>query len=133
MVQDVATQCLQSYPCKEKTSQETEQSLGKFSNGQAGQQSFVLTILWYSVKLVKIHLGITCPSTPQLSETNCMAGRAVRRLNEGTSAALLQSSLDESWWLIPWNVAAFCKTFKTSYWTGKDLVNCVLDNHLVGQ
>ena len=39
-----------------------------------------------------------CTSTPHRSETNGIAERAVRRLKEGTSAVLLQSGLDESWW-----------------------------------
>ena len=36
--------------------------------------------------------------TPHRSETNGIAGRAVRRVKEGTSAVLLQSGLDEKWW-----------------------------------
>ena len=32
------------------------------------------------------------------SETNGIAERAVRRIKEGTSAALLQSGLDGKWW-----------------------------------
>ena len=39
-----------------------------------------------------------CTSTPNRSETNGIAERAVRRVKEGTSAVLLQSSLNESWW-----------------------------------
>ena len=37
-------------------------------------------------------------STPHRSETNGIAGRAVRRVKEGTSAVLLQSSLDQNCW-----------------------------------
>ena len=39
-----------------------------------------------------------CMSTPHRSETNGIAERAVRRVKEGTSAVLLQSGLNESWW-----------------------------------
>ena len=39
-----------------------------------------------------------CTSTPHRSETNGFAERAVRRVKEGTSAVLLQSGLNESWW-----------------------------------
>ena len=39
-----------------------------------------------------------CMSTPHRSESNGIAERAVRRVKEGTSAVLLQSGLDESWW-----------------------------------
>ena len=38
-----------------------------------------------------------CTSTPHRSETNGIAERAVRRVKEGTSPVLLQSSLSESW------------------------------------
>ena len=40
----------------------------------------------------------SCTSTPQRSETNGIADRAVRRAKEGTSAVLLQSGLNESCW-----------------------------------
>ena len=39
-----------------------------------------------------------CTSTPHRSETNGIAGRAVRRVKEGTSAVLLQIGRDENWW-----------------------------------
>ena len=39
-----------------------------------------------------------CTSTPHRSETNGIAEGAVRRVNEGTSAVLLQSGLGNEWW-----------------------------------
>ena len=39
-----------------------------------------------------------CTSTPHRLETSGIAERAVRRVKEGTSAVLLQSGLDKSWW-----------------------------------
>ena len=39
-----------------------------------------------------------CTSTPHRSETYGIAERVVRRVKEGTSAVLLQSGLNESWW-----------------------------------
>ena len=39
-----------------------------------------------------------CTSTPHRSETDGIAERAVRRVKEDTSAVLLQSGLNESWW-----------------------------------
>ena len=38
-------------------------------------------------------------STPLRSETNGIAERAVRRVKEGTLIVLLQSGLDEKWWV----------------------------------
>ena len=40
---------------------------------------------------------IHCTSTPHRSETNGIAEKAVRRVEEGTSAVLLQSGLDKEW------------------------------------
>ena len=39
-----------------------------------------------------------CTSTPHRSEINWIAERAMRRIEEWTSAGLLQSGLDETWW-----------------------------------
>ena len=47
---------------------------------------------------MKIFPGIIATSTPHRSETDGIAERAVRRVEEGTSAVLLQSGLNESWW-----------------------------------
>ena len=57
VVQDLATQWIQAYPCKNKTSQETQRSLRKFLP-RGNQKSFTLTIPWNSEKLVKIFHGI---------------------------------------------------------------------------
>ena len=40
-----------------------------------------------------------CTSTPHRSETHGIAECAVRRVKEGTSAVLLQSVLDNEWWV----------------------------------
>ena len=58
VVQDLATQWIQSHPCKTKTSQETQRSLQKFLEPKRNQKSFTLTIPWNSAKLVKISPGI---------------------------------------------------------------------------
>ena len=58
VVQDLATQWIQAYPCKNKTSPETQRSLQKFLEPRGNQKSFTLTIPWNSGKLVKISPGI---------------------------------------------------------------------------
>ena len=58
VVQDLATQWIQAYPCKTKTSQETQRSLQKFLEPDKNPKSFKLTIPWNSAKLVKISPGI---------------------------------------------------------------------------
>ena len=39
----------------------------------------------------------------------------MRRVKEGTSAVLLQSGLNESWWQILWNVTPICETSQIYY------------------
>ena len=59
VVQDLATQWIQAYPCKTKTSQEAQRSLQKFFWSPTGiLKSFTLTIPWNLAKLVKIFPGI---------------------------------------------------------------------------
>ena len=59
---------------------------------------FFLTVLGNLSKLVKKLSWNHRASTPHRSETNGIAERAVRRVKEGTSAVLLLSGLDETWW-----------------------------------
>ena len=98
VVQDLATQWIQAYPCKNKTSQETQRSLQKFL-----EPDRKTTVIYTdnSVEFGKACEELTWnhrTSTPHRSETNGIAERAVRRIKEGTSAVLLQSGLDEKWW-----------------------------------
>ena len=66
--------------------------LQKFLSQIGSLKSFTLTIPWNSAKLVKISPGIIARLHHGIAE------RAVRRVKEGTSAVLLQSGLNESWW-----------------------------------
>ena len=90
VVQDLATQWIQSYPCKTKTSQQTQRSLQKFLEPNR-KPKVIYTDNSY------LSWNNHCTSTPHRSETNGVAERAVRRVKEGTSAVLLQSGLDENW------------------------------------
>ena len=60
-------------------------------------KSFILTIPWNLAHLVKISPGIIA-RLHHTDQKNWIAERAVRRVKEGTSAVLLQSGLNESWW-----------------------------------
>ena len=55
VVQDLAFQWIQAYPCKNKTSQEPREACKSSWNPK---KSFTLTIPWNSAKLVKISPGI---------------------------------------------------------------------------
>ena len=67
-------------------------------NPRGNQKSFTLTIPWNSAKLVKISPGIIARPHHSDRRQNGIAERAVRRVKEGTSAVVLQSGLNESWW-----------------------------------
>ena len=96
--QDLATQWLQSYPCKTTTSQETQKNLLKFLEPTSKPK---VTYTDNSFEFDKFcgELSLNhCTSTPHRSETNEIAERAVRRVKEGTSAVLLQSGLGNERW-----------------------------------
>ena len=98
VVQDLATQWIQSYPCKTKTSQETQRSLQKFLEPNRKPKVIYTDNSLEFGKACEDLSWNHCTSTPHRSETNGIAERAVRRVKEGTSAVLLQSGLDENWW-----------------------------------
>ena len=97
VVQDLATQWIQAYPCKTKTSQETQRSLQKFLEPDRNPKDICTDNSLEFGKACEDPWN-HCTSTPHRSETNGIAERAVRRVKEGTSAVLLQSGLDENWW-----------------------------------
>ena len=96
VMEDLATQWIQAYPCKTKTSQETQRSLQRFLEPDRKPK-----VIYTDNSL---EFGQACEDlswnhcTSHRSETNGIAERAVRRVKEGTSAVLLQSGLNESWW-----------------------------------
>ena len=98
VVQDLATQWLQSYPCKTKTSQETQKSPMKFLEPTRRPKVIYTDSSLEFGKSCEEFSWNHCASTPHGSETNGIAERAVRRVKEGTSAVLLQSGLGIEWW-----------------------------------
>ena len=98
VVQGLATQRIQSYPCKTKTSQETERSLRKFLEPSEKPKVIYTDNSLEFCKSCEELSWKHRTSTPHRSETNGIAARAVRRIKEGTSAVLSQSGLDETWW-----------------------------------
>ena len=98
VVQDLATQWIQSYPSNTKTSQETQKSLQKFLEPTRKPR---VNYIDSSLEFGKYCEDLTwnhCTTTPHRSETNGIAERAARTAKEGTSAVLLQSGLDNEWW-----------------------------------
>ena len=88
MVQDLATQWIQAYPCKLQKFLEPERKPKVIYTDNSSEFGKACEDLSWN----------HCTSTPHQSETNGIAERAVRRVKEGTSAVLLQSGFIESWW-----------------------------------
>ena len=98
VVHDLATQWIQANPCKTKTSQETLRSLQKFLERDRNPKVIYTD---NSLEFGKACGDLSwnhCTSTQHRSETIGIAERASHRVKEGTSAVLLQSVLNESWW-----------------------------------
>ena len=98
VVQDLATQWIQAYPCKTKTSQETQRSLQKFLEPDRKPPVIYTDNSLEFGKACEDLSWNHCTPTPHRSETNGIAERAVRRVKEGTSAVVSQSGLNENWW-----------------------------------
>ena len=113
VVQDLATQWIQSYPCKPKTSQETETSLQKFLVPTRKPSH----LHWHSFEFGKACEDLSWnhwKSTPHRSESNGIAERAVRRVKEGRLRCRMRNGGQ-----IPWNAGVICETFKISCLMGK--------------
>ena len=93
----MATQWLQSYPCKTKSSPETQKRLMKFLE-PTRKPKIIYTdnSLEFGTSCEELSWN-HCTLTPHRSETNGIVERAVRRVREETSAVLLQSSLHKEW------------------------------------
>ena len=80
VVQDLATQCIQEYPCKTKTSH--QRSLQKFLEPERKPKVMNTDNSLEFGKACEDLSWNDCTSTPHWSETNGIAERAVRRVSE---------------------------------------------------
>ena len=130
-VQDLATQWIQSYPCKTKTSQESQRSLQKFLEPERKPKviytdnSLEFDKVWRSL-LESLHV---C-TTQIRNKWDCWESRAVRRVKGGTSVVLLQSGLNKVGGQIPWSALPICEMFKISCLMGRHHMRDVLENQL---
>ena len=83
VVQDLATQWNQAYPCKTKTSPETQRSLQKFLEPDRKPKVIHTDNSLEFGKSCENLSWNHCTSTPHRSETNGFTERAVRRIEEG--------------------------------------------------
>ena len=98
VLQDLTTQWIQSYPCKTKTSQETQRSLQKFLEpDRKPKVIYTDNSLEFGETCEDLSWN-HCTSTPHTSETNGIAERAVRRVKEGTSSVFV--AIRSEWKLV---------------------------------
>ena len=130
VVQDLATQWIQSYPCKTKTSQETRRSLQVFLEPERNLEVIYADKSLEFGKACEDLSWNHCTSTPHRSETNGIAVRAVRRVKEGTSAVFLQSGQNENWCADSMECYTYLRNVTDLLSDGKTRMRDVLGNHL---
>ena len=118
--QDLATQWLQSYPCKTKTSQETQKNLIKFLEPTRKPEVIHTDHTFEFGKSCEELSWNHFTSTPHRSQTNGIAERAVRRVKEGTSAVPLQSGLDKEQWADSMECNCYLRKIQDLLSDGKD-------------
>ena len=134
VVQDLATQWIQAYPCMTKTSQETPRSLRKFLEPDRNLEVIYTDNSWEFGKACEDLSWNHCTyTTPHRSETNEIAERAVHRVKESTSAVLLQSSLGEKWWADSMECFSSLRNIQDVVSDGRLHTKDVLGNHLKDQ
>ena len=119
VVQDLATQWIQSHPWKSKSAQETQKNLMKFLEPTRKPKVIYTDNSVEFGKSCEESSWNYCTSTPHRSETHGIAERAVRRVKEGTSAVLLQSVWTTNGGRTLWNATAICETCKISCLMGR--------------
>ena len=114
VVQDLATQWIQSYPCKTKLLRK-HNGVCKSSWSQIGSlKSFTLTIPWNLAKLVKIFPGIIV----RRHHTDLRQMALLKERCAGSKKEHMQYFCKPIWMKIggqiPWNGIPICETFKIS-------------------
>ena len=129
VVQDFATQRIQSCPCNTKTSQETETSLRKFLEPSEKTKVIHTDNSLEFGKSCEDSSWNHCTSTPHRSETNGIAERAVHRVKGGTSAVSLQSGLNDNWRADSVECYCFLRNIQDLLSDGKHLTKGDLEDH----
>ena len=115
---------------RKQTSQETQRSLQKFLEPERKPKVIYTDNSLEFGKACEDLSWNHCTSTPHRSETNGIAERALRRVKEGTSAVLLQSGLNESWWADSMECYTYLRNVTDLLSDGKTLYERRLGNHL---
>ena len=115
VVQDLATQWIQAYPGKPKTSQETQRSLQKFLEPDRKPKVIYTDISWEFGKACEDLSWNHCTSTPHRSETDGIAERAVRSKGRHLCCICCNQVWMKVGGQILWNVTPICETLQIYY------------------
>ena len=129
-MQDLDTQWIQSYPCKTKSSHETEIFSKKILGTVARTESCLFRqTRWNLEKHVKVYHGIT--ALQHLIDPRQMG--SLREPFDESKKAHQKYCYSQDWLkgggLTLWNAAAICGTSKTSWPTGSRHMKDELENH----
>ena len=113
VVQDLASQWIQSYPCDLSGNRE---ELTKVFGADVETKSHLhWQVLRNSAKLVKIFHGVTVRQHLNVQKQMGLVRERYAGLRKGTSAVLLQSGLDEKWWTDSMEYCCHLPDWKTHY------------------
>ena len=133
VVQDLATQWIQSYPFKTKTSQETGRSLQNVLELSEKPNVIYADNFWNLANIVKNYHGI-------IAHRRAVDLRQMALLKERYAEfkkVLLLCCYNPAWMknggLFLWNATTICETFKTSWKMGKHSMKGDSENHLEDQ
>ena len=121
VVQDLATHWIQSYPCKTKTSQETELIYESFSSRLQSRKSSVQTCFWMLTNPVKIDYGIIVHQRHIDPRHMALLKERYAELKKGRLLCCRNLAWMKNGGLIPWSAIAICEMFKTSWQMEKHL------------
>ena len=132
VVQDLATQWIQSYPCKTKSSQVTQKNLMKcLEPTRKPKVIYTDNSLAFGKSCEELSWN-HCTSTSHRSRTNGTAETAVRRVKKGHLRYCCNQVWMKNGVRIPWNVTAVCETFKISCLMGRHPMKGGSEYHLNG-
>ena len=97
VVQDLATQWIQSYPCETRTSQETQKSLMKFLEPTRKRKDIYTDNSWNLASLARNYPGIIVRQRHTDQKQMGLLKEQCAEWKKGTPAVLLQSGLAKEW------------------------------------
>ena len=98
VVQDLATQWIQSNLCNTNSAQETQRNLRNILRPEETPRSMYTDNTQEVIKPCEELNWTHERSMPRRSETNGIAERVAQGVKEGTSSVSVQSGLQECWW-----------------------------------